>query len=169
MRLARWLRRLVLNRGGGSSKGCALRDCLKLWFIFDILKVALELPEELGLAWYPGLRNDLEGEVRDDRVYIYVEDLDSAVNVLLHEVAEYVINEINRMSYLTGAIAAELRDEYVKARLEAQIYVHRERVVDKLVRTLTSLMSLIQRIVSMRVKAPNVVLPYFEIVPLVSR
>jgi len=168
MRLPRWLRRLVLNRGGGPSKGCALRDCLKLWFIFDILKIALELPEELGLAWYPGLRNDLEGEVRDGRVYIYVEDLDNAVNVLLHEVAEYVINEINRMSYLTGAIAAELRDEYVKARLEAQIYAHRECVVDKLVRTLTSLMDLVQRIVSMRVKAPNVALPYFEIVPLAS-
>ena len=168
MRLPRWLRRLVLNRGGGPSKGCALRDCLKLWFIFDILKIALELPEELGLAWYPGLRNDLEGEVRDGRVYIYVEDLDNAVNVLLHEVAEYVINEINRMSYLTGAIAAKIRDEYVKARLEAQIYAHRECVVDKLVRTLTSLMDLVQRIVSMRVKAPNVALPYFEIVPLAS-
>ena len=145
-----------------------MHDCLKLWLIFDILKVALELPEELGLVWHPGLRNDLEGEVRDDRVYIYVKDLDSAINVLLHEVAEYVINEINRMSYLTGAIAVKLRDEYVKARLEAQIYAHRECVVDKLVRTLTSLMSLIQRIVSMRVKAPNVALPYFEIVPLAS-
>ena len=168
MRLPRWLRRLVLNRGSGPSKGCALRDCLKLWLIFDILKVALELPEELGLVWHPGLRNDLEGEVRDDRVYIYVKDLDSAINVLLHEVAEYVINEINRMSYLTGAIAVKLRDEYVKARLEAQIYAHRECVVDKLVRTLTSLTSLIQRIVSMRIKAPNVALPYFEIVPLAS-
>ena len=145
-----------------------MHDCLKLWLIFDILKVALELPEELGLVWHPGLRNDLEGEVRDDRVYIYVEDLDSAINVLLHEVAEYVINEINRMSYLTGAIAVKLRDECVKARLEAQIYAHRECVVDKLVRTLTSLTSLIQRIVSMRIKAPNVALPYFEIVPLAS-
>lgn len=166
MRLLQWLRKLVLDKGDNLSKGCALHDCLKLWLIFDILKVMLELPEELGLAWYPGWRDDLEGEVRDNKVYIYVKDLDSAIKVLLHEIAEYMVNGVNKMSYLAGVIIAKSRDEYVKERLEAQIYTYRERMVDKLVRMLTGLVGLIQRIISMRAKAPNVVLPYFEVIPV---
>lgn len=56
------------------------------------LKYLLGIEENLQVCWVPEPRMDIEGEVRDGVIYIYVEDEKRALEVLRHELVDYLLS-----------------------------------------------------------------------------
>ncbi|MEM3551805.1 MAG: hypothetical protein QXV01_12035 [Candidatus Bathyarchaeia archaeon] len=55
------------------------------------LMYLLGIEENLQVCWIPKLNRDVDGEVRDGIVYIYAEDEKQAIEVLRHELVDYLL------------------------------------------------------------------------------
>jgi len=110
-----------------------LREAAKLYIAFELVKMSLELPDEMGLVWYPHDDANVEGEVCDNVILVYSPDLASAVRTLVHEAVEYLMNHLGLAYAITGALEAKLggdrEGEDFALRARNQIYRLRESVV----------------------------------------
>ncbi|MEM4650104.1 MAG: hypothetical protein QXP78_05515, partial [Candidatus Bathyarchaeia archaeon] len=65
----------------------------KLEFELNKLKKKLELGYELKVEWVPCDNGKLAGEVKNNIIYVYEENLDKALEVLKHEFLDYAISK----------------------------------------------------------------------------
>jgi hypothetical protein len=82
----------------------------------DRLAQLLGLPLPVTVHWVPSETSLLEGEVKDDRFLVYVEDAAEALTVLRHEVIDYcVCRAITPYQELTNRLIALLNDRAYRA------------------------------------------------------
>jgi hypothetical protein len=83
----------------------------------DRLARRLGLPLPLTVHWIPSETSLLEGEVKDDRILIYVVDAAEALAVLRHEVIDYCVSRaITPYQALTNSLIALLNDQAYRAK-----------------------------------------------------
>jgi len=70
----------------------SIQECLKLELEHTLSRLGIS--EQLGLEWLPQVRPRLAGEVRDQTVYIYVQDLPSALATVQHEVVDFWLTQL---------------------------------------------------------------------------
>lgn len=95
------------------------------------LKYLLGIEENLQICWIPNLRMDVDGEVRDGVIYIYVGDEKSALEVLRHELVDYLLT-----TRLVKPLV-DLINLLIKHR-EGEIYREKENLVKVFCRLLES-------------------------------
>ena len=127
------LRRLL---GRTLDRNRLLREAAKLYIAFELVKMSLELPDEMSLVWCPRDDTDVEGEVCDNVILVYSPDLASAVRTLVHEAVEYLMHHLGLAYAVAGALEAKLGEgregEDSALRVRNQIYQLRESVVRRI-------------------------------------
>jgi hypothetical protein len=87
------------------------------------LEDLLGVGHELRVAWCPSSESKLSGEVKDGVVYIYESDEARAVNVLRHEVIDYLVSQAiepyrsvtNKLIQLLNEVAYRKKEDVVEA------------------------------------------------------
>lgn len=95
------------------------------------LKGLLGLDSGLKVVWMPYGGRGLSGEVKDGIIYVYERETDTAVQVLRHELIDYLIT-----SMLVEPLVS-LINTLIKSR-ETEIYREKEKLVKALSRLLIS-------------------------------
>lgn len=90
----------------------------------DRLKTILDTGRELVVDWLPNTTNTLCGEVKGNRICVYDEDIESALQTLRHEFLDYVVcRAIEPYKNVTNKLIELLNDE---------AYKRKERLVEAL-------------------------------------
>jgi hypothetical protein len=90
------------------------------------LKSLLNLGHDLTLSWLPSKDRRLRGEVREDCICLYDEDVNSALMTLRHEFLDYAICQaIEPYKKVTNKLIELLNEE---------AYLRKEKLVDILAR-----------------------------------
>jgi hypothetical protein len=101
----------------------------KLELELESLKRKLSLGYELEVKWVPKGDDKLSGEVKGDRIYIYDEDEDEALETLRHEFLDYVLSRIiEPYKQVTNKLIALINEE---------AYKRKEKLVEVLARSLS--------------------------------
>ncbi len=58
------------------------------------VKQVLNRGHDLTVRWIPGGSSKLSGEVKDNLILIYDEDIEAAVSTLKHEVVDYEVSKV---------------------------------------------------------------------------
>jgi hypothetical protein len=58
------------------------------------LKRLLKMGYELKVVWLPNNNSNLSGEVKDETIYIYEEEIEKALETLRHEFLDYAISQV---------------------------------------------------------------------------
>ena len=85
--------------------------------------------QHLELVWRPDPRKDVSGEVRNGTLYVYEEDENKAMEIMRHELVDYLIT-----SRLVKPLV-ELINLLIKSR-QSDIYQEKEKIVEALIRML---------------------------------
>ncbi len=72
-----------------SSKTLDIQEALEEELCRLVEKAGMN--DGLKVVWIPDGNNKLSGEVRKKTIYIYEEELDSALEILTHEVIDYLV------------------------------------------------------------------------------
>ena len=76
------------------DEGSGTSNLERLKLELDRTLCRLGISEPLTLEWQPQARSRLAGKVRDQTVYIYVQDLPSALATVRHEVVDYWLTQL---------------------------------------------------------------------------
>lgn len=88
------------------------------------LKKMLQLGYELRVSWLPSINAGASGEVKGDRIYVYDEDTEAALDTLRHEFLDYAIsNVIQPYQEVTNRLIALINED---------AYRRKEKLVDAL-------------------------------------
>ncbi len=102
------------------SKTSDIRDALEAEL--RRLEKILGMNDGLSIEWIPDGNNRLSGEVMKKTIFIYEEDLDSALETLRHEIIDYLICQAiqpykdiaNRLILLLNEIAYKEKEDLVR-------------------------------------------------------
>lgn len=92
------------------------------------LKKVLSHGHDLRVKWIPGGNGKLSGEVKGDWIFIYDEDIDTAVETLKHEILDYAISKvIEPYMLMTNKLIGLLNE---------MVYKRKENLVDSFAKLL---------------------------------
>ena len=95
------------------------------------LKILFDSGHSLRVRWVPTRDSNLEGEVRDDIISIYVEDVERASRILRHEFLDWMVSQAVRPYKEIADIQRTVINLFLKG-LEGKAYSTKEGVVEKL-------------------------------------
>jgi hypothetical protein len=112
---------LVHPRSVGIKPG----DTARFISQFEKLKQRFPIASSLAAKWVPDETREVAGEVKSGTIYVYDEDISSAIRTLAHEVLDYVVSQaIEPYKQVINALVRLLND---------QAYSSKERVVESIV------------------------------------
>ena len=111
----------------GKKWRCELSETQRLLETeFERLREILGLGPNLKVIWTPGADKQLTGEVRGSCVYVYEEDEDEALKVLLHEAVDYLVSQaIEPYKEVTNRLIKMINED---------VYRRKEKVIEALTR-----------------------------------
>jgi len=92
MKTPRKVKKLTISKPKGlkqSFRGVNVEA--KLRKELEKLKRIVDMGYELKVVWMPNAKYDLSGEVKDNTIYIYEAEEDKALQVLTHELVDYLL------------------------------------------------------------------------------
>ncbi len=115
---------LVHPRSVSTKPGDAARFICQ----FEKLKQRFPIASSLAAEWVPDETRGVAGEVKGGTIYVYDEDVSSAIRTLAHEVLDYVVSQaIEPYKQVINALVRLLND---------RAYSSKERVVESIVAAL---------------------------------
>ena len=131
MKAPRKVKELTMSEPKGLKQSFRGADVeVKLREELERLKRIIGMGYELKVVWMPNAKYDLSGEVKDNTIYIYEAEEDKALQVLRHELIDYLLTSKIAEPYV------KLVNVLVKL-IEDIIYRDKERLVESLCKLLS--------------------------------